>query len=83
LRTSSTPGWAERAIRQDRDEGCDDSRRRTQLLAQTLVGSIDTVGGRKLSFALMVNDVPLPELGEILEVFSDQGTMTAVLQQAL
>jgi serine-type D-Ala-D-Ala carboxypeptidase/endopeptidase (penicillin-binding protein 4) len=55
---------------------------RTLLLAQTLVGYISTVSGRELAFALMVNNVPLEEFGVVLDVFNDEGMMTAALQQA-
>jgi D-alanyl-D-alanine carboxypeptidase len=37
----------------------------------------------RLAFALMVNNTPLAEFTDILNVFTDQGTMTAALQQGL
>lgn len=56
---------------------------RTLLLAQTLVGYVATVGGRNLSFALMVNNVPLARFDDVLRIFEDEGTMAAALQQGL
>ena len=56
---------------------------RTLLLAQTLVGYITTQSGRRLAFALMVNNVPLQEFGDVLDVFRGQGLMTEALQQSL
>ncbi|WP_259311314.1 D-alanyl-D-alanine carboxypeptidase/D-alanyl-D-alanine endopeptidase [Capillimicrobium parvum] len=56
---------------------------RTLLLAQTLVGYITTQSGRRLSFALMVNNVPLREFTDILDIFRGQGLMTEALQQSL
>ncbi len=56
---------------------------RTLLLAQTLVGYISTESGRKLSYALMMNNLPLAQFGDVLDVFHDQGSMSAALQQGL
>ena len=56
---------------------------RTLLLAQTLVGYVTTQSGRRLAFALMVNNVPLQEFGDVLDVFRGQGLMTEALQQSL
>ena len=56
---------------------------RTRLLAFNLVGYISTESGRRLSFALMVNNVPLEQFGDVLDVFNDQGSMSAALQQGL
>ena len=49
------------------------------LNAQNLVGYVDTAGGRRLAFAVMVNDVPLKQFNDVLTVFTDQGKMTAAL----
>lgn len=54
---------------------------RTLLLAQTLVGYISTASGRELAFATMVNDVPIEDVNDILNIFNDQGTLTEALQQ--
>jgi D-alanyl-D-alanine carboxypeptidase/D-alanyl-D-alanine-endopeptidase (penicillin-binding protein 4) len=56
---------------------------RTLLLCQTLVGYVTTASGRELSYALMVNNVPLGAFDEILAIFNDQGMMSAALQQGL
>jgi D-alanyl-D-alanine carboxypeptidase/D-alanyl-D-alanine-endopeptidase (penicillin-binding protein 4) len=53
----------------------------TILAAQNLVGYVDTVSGRRLAYAVMVNNVALQEFADVLTVFSDEGTMSAALQQ--
>jgi serine-type D-Ala-D-Ala carboxypeptidase/endopeptidase (penicillin-binding protein 4) len=55
----------------------------TILAAQNLVGYIDTVSGRRLAYSVMVNNVPLKDFNDVLTVFSDEGTMSAALQQGL
>jgi D-alanyl-D-alanine carboxypeptidase/D-alanyl-D-alanine-endopeptidase (penicillin-binding protein 4) len=55
----------------------------TLLAAQNLVGYIDTAGGRRLAYSVNVNNVPLQQFTDVLTVFSDQGTMSAALQQGL
>jgi PBP4 family serine-type D-alanyl-D-alanine carboxypeptidase len=55
----------------------------TLLAAQNLVGYIDTVSGRRLAYSVMVNNVPLQQFTDVLTVFSDQGAMSAALQQGL
>jgi D-alanyl-D-alanine carboxypeptidase/D-alanyl-D-alanine-endopeptidase (penicillin-binding protein 4) len=50
------------------------------LRAQTLAGYIEAKSGRRLAFALFVNDVsPVTGLDDVLQVFQDQGTISAIL----
>ena len=51
------------------------------LAGQSLVGYVNTVRGRRLAFAVMVNNVPLREFNDVLRVFTDQGLMGAALYQ--
>ena len=48
--------------------------------AQALGGYITAKSGRRLAFALAVNDVgPLTSLDEVLQTFQDQGTIAAIV----
>jgi len=48
--------------------------------AQALGGYITAKSGRRLAFALAVNDVgPLTSLDAVLQTFQDQGTIAAIL----
>ena len=50
------------------------------LKAQTLAGYIKTKRGHHLAYALFVNDVPkISGIEELLGVFQDQGTVSAIL----
>jgi D-alanyl-D-alanine carboxypeptidase/D-alanyl-D-alanine-endopeptidase (penicillin-binding protein 4) len=49
----------------------------TTLKGQALAGYIDAKSGRRLAFALMVNNVPIADVPDILNVFNDQGTIAA------
>jgi D-alanyl-D-alanine carboxypeptidase len=50
------------------------------LRAQTLAGYVDTKSGRRLAFALAINDVGvISAVDEILPVFQDQGRIGAIL----
>ena len=49
----------------------------TTLKGQALAGYIDAKSGRRLAFALMVNNVPITDVPDILNVFNDQGTIAA------
>lgn len=54
------------------------------LRAQTLAGYIDARSGRRLAFALFVNDVgPIAAIDDILGVFQDQGRISAMLWRDL
>lgn len=49
------------------------------LRGQVLGGYVDTQSGRRLVFELAVNEVPLQDLDDLLQVFQDQGTIAAIL----
>lgn len=46
---------------------------------QALGGVVDTRGGRRLVFMLVVNNVPVSGIEELMEIFQDQGTVSAIL----
>lgn len=53
------------------------------LKAQALAGYINTKSGRRLAFTLMVNDVgQISDIADVLAVFQDQGTISALLWNA-
>jgi D-alanyl-D-alanine carboxypeptidase len=47
------------------------------LKGQALAGYIDAKSGRRLAFALVVNNVPIGDVPDIINVFNDQGTIAA------
>lgn len=49
------------------------------LKGQALGGYINTKSGRKLAFQLVVNNVPISGLSDVLQVFQDEGTISAIL----
>jgi D-alanyl-D-alanine carboxypeptidase len=49
------------------------------LKGQALAGYIDTRSGKKLAYELVVNNVPIKNIPEILQVFQDEGTISAIL----
>ena len=50
------------------------------LRAQAFAGYIDAKSGRRLAYALFVNDVsPVSGLDEVMQVFQDQGTISAII----
>jgi D-alanyl-D-alanine carboxypeptidase/D-alanyl-D-alanine-endopeptidase (penicillin-binding protein 4) len=50
------------------------------LRAQSLAGYIQTKSGRRLAYALFVNDVsPVSGLDEVIQVFQDEGTISAII----
>jgi len=52
----------------------------TGLKAQTLAGYIDAKSGRKLAFALFVNNAgPVKQLDDVAEVFADEASITNVI----
>lgn len=53
------------------------------LKAQALAGYIDTKSGRRLAFTMAVNDVgAISDIADVLTVFQDQGTISAILWSA-
>ena len=49
------------------------------LKGQALAGYIYTKSGKKLAFELVVNNVPLKNLPDVIQVFQDEGTISATL----
>ncbi len=49
------------------------------LKAQALGGYIRTKKGRQLAFELVVNDVAIASLDDVIQVFQDEGTISAIL----
>jgi PBP4 family serine-type D-alanyl-D-alanine carboxypeptidase len=54
------------------------------LKAQNLAGYIEARSGRRLAFALFVNDAgPIERIGDISEVFDDQAAITNVIYESV
>ena len=54
------------------------------LIAQCLAGYIETRGGRRVAYALMVNDAgPLKQIVDVTEVFEDQAVISNAIFEAL
>jgi D-alanyl-D-alanine carboxypeptidase len=53
------------------------------LKAQAFGGYIKAKSGRKLVYELVVNDVPITGLNDIIQVFQDEGTISAILWRDL
>lgn len=51
----------------------------TVLKAQALGGYVTTKAGRRLAFQLVVNNVPISDIGDVVQVFQDQGRVSAIL----
>ncbi len=49
----------------------------TQLKSKALAGYVDTKGGKRLAFALYVNDVPITSQEQILKANNDLGAMAS------
>jgi D-alanyl-D-alanine carboxypeptidase len=49
------------------------------LKGQSLAGYVDAQSGRRLAFALTVNNVAITTLDDILAVFQDEGTISAMM----
>lgn len=49
------------------------------LEGQALGGYIETKAGRRIVFQLVVNNVPVSGLGDVVQVFQDQGRVSAIL----
>lgn len=49
------------------------------IKGQAFGGIIDTRSGRRLAYQLVVNEVPVQELNDLLQIFQDQGTISAIL----
>jgi D-alanyl-D-alanine carboxypeptidase/D-alanyl-D-alanine-endopeptidase (penicillin-binding protein 4) len=55
----------------------------TVLLAQTLTAYITAASGRELVASAFVNNMPIADVNEILDVFADEGQIMAAVQQAM
>lgn len=51
----------------------------TVLKAQALGGYVTTKAGRRLAFQLAVNNVPIAGIDDVVQVFQDQGRLSAIL----
>jgi D-alanyl-D-alanine carboxypeptidase len=49
------------------------------IRGQAFAGYIDAKSGKKLVYQLVVNNVPFRELSDLLQIFQDQGTISAML----
>ncbi len=49
------------------------------LKAQAFAGYIKAKSGRRLVYELVVNDVPITGLKDVIQVFQDEGTISAIL----
>ena len=49
------------------------------IKGQAFGGYIDTKGGQRLIYQLVVNNVPITQLMDLLQIFQDQGTISAIL----
>jgi D-alanyl-D-alanine carboxypeptidase len=49
------------------------------LKTQALAGYINTRGGRRLVYELVVNNVTVSGLSDVMQVFQDEGTISAIL----
>jgi len=50
---------------------------------QAFGGVIETESGRRLAYQLVVNEVDITGLDQLLEIFQDQGTISAILWRDL
>ena len=49
------------------------------IRGQAFAGYIQAKSGRQLVYQLVVNNVPFHELNDLLQIFQDQGTISAML----
>jgi D-alanyl-D-alanine carboxypeptidase len=49
------------------------------IKAQAFAGYINTKSGRKLAYQLVVNNVPFTTIDDVIKVFQDEGTISAIL----
>jgi D-alanyl-D-alanine carboxypeptidase len=49
------------------------------IKGQAFAGYIHTKSGRKLAYQLVVNDVPFKAISDVIQVFQDEGTISAIL----
>lgn len=51
------------------------------VIAETLIGYIDAKSGRRLAFALYVNNLKLPEITDLFSVFGDENKIASLLYE--
>jgi D-alanyl-D-alanine carboxypeptidase len=56
-----------------------DSQGNPVVRGQAFGGYIDTKSGRRLVYQLVVNDVPIDDFDQVLGIFQDEGTISAIL----
>lgn len=49
------------------------------IKGQAFAGYINARSGRKLAYQLVVNDVPFKSIDDVIQVFQDEGTISAIL----
>jgi len=49
------------------------------IKGQAFGGYIDAKSGRRLAYQLVVNNVPITEFDQLLDIFQDEGTISAIL----
>ena len=49
------------------------------IKGQSFGGYIDAKSGKRLMYQVVVNNVPVKQLNDLLEIFQDQGTVSAIL----
>jgi D-alanyl-D-alanine carboxypeptidase len=49
------------------------------IKGQAFAGYIHTKSGRKLVYQLVVNDVPFKTISDVIQIFQDEGTISAIL----
>ena len=49
------------------------------IKGQAFGGYIDTRGGKHLIYQLVVNNVPVSQLSDLIQIFQDEGTISAIL----
>jgi D-alanyl-D-alanine carboxypeptidase len=49
------------------------------LFGQAFAGYITTKGGRHLVYEVVVNNLPITALSQVVQVFQDEGTASAIL----
>ncbi len=49
------------------------------IKGQSFAGYIDAKSGKRLMYQVVVNNVPVSQLMDLLEIFQDQGTVSAIL----
>jgi D-alanyl-D-alanine carboxypeptidase len=50
-----------------------------ELKGQAFAGYVKTKGGRRLAYQLVVNGVPVSDINDVIKVFQDEGTISAIL----